>query len=118
MPALSPGDAQIMSTAVRLAMAVLVALLLVRNAKAEFGDITFAHKGGGNEGVPPAVFPHFVHRIQFKCYVCHEDIFVMKAGGNAITMDAIQSGKFCGICHNGKIAFQVLFDTCQRCHRP
>ncbi len=93
-------------------------LLLAGSAGAEYGDIHFTHPGGGNEGVPPATFPHYVHRIQFKCYVCHEDIFVMKAGANAITMDAIQSGKFCGTCHNGKIAFEVGFETCQRCHRP
>ena len=102
----------------RFALAALVSLALTPAAQAEFGDIQFGRKGGvAIEGSPPATFPHFVHRIQFRCYVCHEDIFRMKAGANDVTMDAIQSGKFCGTCHNGKTAFQVGFDTCQRCHR-
>ena len=106
-----------MRVARRFAVVVLWPLLLMPYAQAEVGDILFSRKGGvGTEGSPPAVFPHFVHRIQFRCYVCHDDIFVMKAGANAIDMDAIQSGKFCGTCHNGKTAFQVGFDTCQRCH--
>ena len=64
----------------------------------------------------PAKFPHWIHRMNFKCYVCHNAIFQMKAGADDITMDKIQAGKFCGVCHNGKTAFQVKFETCPRCH--
>lgn len=81
------------------------------------GDIVFQRKGGGERELPPAVFPHWVHRIRFKCYVCHDAIFKMKAGANRVTMDAIQEGKFCGVCHDGKTAFSVSFETCSRCHR-
>jgi len=85
---------------------------------AEYGDIKFTRPGSNPAvEVPTALFPHWVHRMQYKCYACHEDIFQMKAGSNVIDMDAIQSGKFCGTCHNGKIAFQVTFDSCPRCHK-
>ena len=102
----------------RLAWAALAGVALAPACRAEYGDIHFTRKEGiAQQGSPPATFPHSVHRIQFRCYVCHEDRFVMKGGANDITMDAITAGKFCGACHNGKTAFQVGFDTCQRCHR-
>jgi c(7)-type cytochrome triheme protein len=106
----------------RACIAALLGLLVLApfswSAGAEIGDIVFKRNGSGVDDVPPALFPHFLHRIQFKCYVCHEAIFEMKAGANAISMEAIQAGKFCGTCHNGKTAFQATFDACPRCHRP
>ena len=85
-------------------------------AETEVGDIVFSRKTPGTDEIPPSVFPHWVHRINFKCYVCHDAIFQMKAAAASITMDAIREGKFCGVCHNGNIAFPVGFDTCDRCH--
>jgi c(7)-type cytochrome triheme protein len=97
---------------------VLTALLLsFGDLSAEVGDIVFTRKTPDSGEVPAAVFPHFSHRMQFKCYVCHDALFQMSAGANAITMDAIQAGKFCGACHTGVRAFQATFDTCPRCHR-
>jgi len=95
----------------------LCLLLPMRAGWAEIGDIVFTRKATEGNEVPVATFPHYVHRMQFKCSVCHDAIFEMKAGANAIDMDAIQSGKFCGACHNGSRAFQATFDTCPRCHR-
>ncbi len=86
-------------------------------AAAVDGDITFHRPADADKSTPPAVFPHWVHRIRFKCYVCHDAIFQMKAGSNHVTMDDIRAGKFCGTCHNGKVAFDVGFETCARCHR-
>lgn len=100
----------------RIPLALCALVLSAASAHAEFGDIAFARKTPGTADIPAAVFPHFAHRMQFKCYVCHEDIFVMKAGANEITMDGIQDGKFCGKCHDGKTAFQATFNTCPRCH--
>jgi c(7)-type cytochrome triheme protein len=105
----------------RLASRIAAGLLLalsVLSATAEYGDIPFTRRTKGMDEIPAAIFPHYVHRIQFRCYVCHDSIFEMKAGANPITMDAIQAGKFCGRCHDGKTAFQATFDTCPRCHRP
>jgi c(7)-type cytochrome triheme protein len=84
---------------------------------AEVGDILFTRKTPGTAEIPPALFPHYSHRMQFKCYVCHDSITVMKAGANNIVMDDIQAGKYCGTCHNGKLAFQATFESCPRCHR-
>ena len=83
---------------------------------AEYGDVTFKRKAEGMDDVPPAIFPHWIHRMQYKCSACHEEPFKMKAGENEVTMDLIGAGKSCGICHNGKAAFESNFDTCRRCH--
>ena len=101
-----------------IVLVALVALFPLGMVQAEFGDIAFTRKTPGMDDIPPAVFPHFLHRMQFKCHVCHDAIVEMKAGANPITMDAIQDGKFCGVCHNGKTAFQSTFEACPRCHRP
>ena len=98
-----------------LVPALLLAALPPAAVLAVEGDIVFGRKAPEG-GTPAAVFPHWVHRIRYKCYACHPDVFAMKAGANAITMDAIQQGKFCGACHNGKTAWGVGFDTCNRCH--
>lgn len=69
-------------------------------------------------GFDPVVFPHWRHRIHFRCYVCHVQVFDMKRGASAITMEKMNKGEFCGKCHNGKVAFNVEFQNCARCHRP
>lgn len=98
------------------ALLVLATLLPTPQVSAEQGDIVFTRKSKEGAEYPPATFPHYVHRMQFKCYVCHDAIFEMKAGANAVTMDAIGEGKFCGTCHNATIAFGATFESCQRCH--
>ena len=79
------------------------------------GDVTFKRKGGEG-GTPPAMFPHWIHRIRYKCYACHPALFEMKAGGGTVSMDLIQQGKSCGVCHNDQIAWGASFETCARCH--
>ncbi len=108
-----------MRTSIFFTVATALLILLMRYgvaAETEYGDIVFPRKTSGAGEIPTSVFPHSVHRINFKCYVCHDAIFQMKAGANKITMDAMREGKFCGACHNGKIAFPVGFYTCDRCH--
>ncbi len=83
------------------------------------GDLVFEREGGdaATESILPAVFPHWVHRARYRCYVCHPKPFEMQQGANAITMQAIQNGELCGACHNGRIAFDVDFQSCARCHK-
>lgn len=95
---------------------LLATLLLLPALAADYGDTKFERKGQVAEDVPPAYFPHWIHRIQYKCGACHEDLFKMKSGSADITMDGIKEGKACGACHNGKAAFEANFDTCLRCH--
>ncbi len=81
------------------------------------GDIVFPRSGSGGGAFSPAVFPHWVHRIRYACYVCHDDLFSMKRGATPVTMEAIMRGEACGACHNGEVAWAVTFESCPRCHR-
>ncbi len=95
---------------VAVGLGVLVA---ATDLGAEYGDIIMNREAEKAE-MPPVVFPHWFHRIRFKCKVCHEDIFIMKAGANEVTMIKIIKGEYCGKCHNGRIAWAPLY--CDRCH--
>jgi c(7)-type cytochrome triheme protein len=104
-----------------LIIAVLVALfasslLFTEMSRAEYGDIVLNSKSESMKkaNVKPVLFPHWFHRIRFKCKVCHEDIFILKAGANDIDMSKIMRGQFCGKCHNGMTAWEPLY--CDRCH--
>jgi len=67
---------------------------------------------------PVAQFPHWVHRIRFRCKTCHMAIFEPRGGTNAITMVDIDQGEACGKCHNGDVAFAPQMDNCEVCHVP
>lgn len=67
---------------------------------------------------PRSVFPHWVHRARYVCATCHDQLFEMKAGKAAVSMDLISQGKSCGVCHDGKRAFSADFGACDRCHVP
>jgi c(7)-type cytochrome triheme protein len=89
-------------------------LLYLSIAKAEYGDVRI-NNYSEQHGMRPAVFPHWFHRIRFRCSVCHEQLgFKMKKEANKIDMNKIASGQFCGACHNGKIAWAPVY--CDRCH--
>ena len=68
-------------------------------------------KKGDVEGV---LFPHWFHRIRYRCKVCHEDVFKTDKGTNEVNMDAISAGEQCGLCHDGAIAPDPL--DCESCH--
>ncbi|MEW6312921.1 MAG: c(7)-type cytochrome triheme domain-containing protein [Pseudomonadota bacterium] len=83
-------------------------------AHAEYGDVVI-NNYADKRGMRPVVFPHWFHRVRFRCKVCHADLgFKFKAGGNEIDMAKIIDGKFCGACHNGEIAWSV--ENCNMCH--
>jgi c(7)-type cytochrome triheme protein len=83
----------------------------------EPGDLKFVRQAAGMDDVLPARFPHWIHRMSYTCYACHDSMFPMKAGATLVTMDQIQAGQSCGACHNGRIAFESNLSTCNRCHR-
>src|SRR3989304_10124849 len=71
-------------------------------AAAEYADVVL-NKRSEKEGVRPVIFPHWFHRIRFRCKVCHDELgFKMRAGANDVRMVDIANGKFCGMCHNGQ----------------
>lgn len=78
-------------------------------------DSSYA-SGVAVDSLPPARFPHWIHRIRYKCSVCHIGIFEARAGANVIRMKDITEGRSCGACHDGKTAFRAGFGECQRCH--
>jgi len=97
------------------AAAVAAALaLLATPARAEYGDVVI-NNYSDKAGMRPVVFPHWFHRVRYRCKVCHADLgFQFKAGGNQINMLKIIDGQFCGACHNGEIAWNV--ENCNLCH--
>ena len=83
-------------------------------AKAEYGDVLI-NNYSEEVGMRPVVFPHWFHRIRFRCKVCHADLgFKFEAGGNKINMLKIIDGEYCGACHNGEVAWAV--ESCDLCH--
>ncbi len=99
-----------------LLLGLLLAAAWAGSLLAADGDVVFQRQEGKEQSTPPAVFPHWSHRIRYSCYACHPAIFEMKAAATATTMDDIMAGKSCGVCHNGKTAWAVSFETCTRCH--
>lgn len=93
---------------------LVLAVLLASPAAAEFGDVVI-NNHSDKAGMRPVVFPHWFHRIRFRCKVCHADLgFKFQAGGNDINMLKIIDGEFCGACHDGELAWSV--ENCDLCH--
>ena len=85
-----------------------------RPALAEYGDVVINNYSDA-AGMRPVVFPHWFHRVRFRCKVCHADLgFQFKAGGNQINMLKIIDGQYCGACHNGELAWSA--ENCNLCH--
>ena len=98
---------------VKLAL-ILFVLCITPIVGAEYADVVLNRLSEKND-MRPVVFPHWFHRIRFRCKVCHHELgFEMRAGANEITMGKIIDGQYCGMCHNGKIAWSV--DNCHLCH--
>ena len=90
------------------------AFVMVDVTRAEYGDVVI-NNYSDDAGMRPVVFPHWFHRVRFRCKVCHADLgFQFKAGGNDINMVKIIEGQYCGACHNGEIAWSV--ENCNLCH--
>ena len=101
----------------RLLAALSLAALLgavALDVRAEYGDVVINNYSDA-AGMRPVVFPHWFHRIRYRCKVCHADLgFKFKAGGNEINMVKVIDGQFCGACHNGEVAWNV--ENCNMCH--
>ena len=83
-------------------------------ARAEYGDVVM-NEFSDDAGMRPVVFPHWFHRIRFRCKVCHGDLgFRFQAGSNGINMLKIIDGEYCGACHDGGVAWSI--ENCDLCH--
>jgi c(7)-type cytochrome triheme protein len=108
-------QSMIVNTLLRALIVVFaLALLGMAPARAEYGDVVI-NNYSDKAGMRPVVFPHWFHRVRFRCKVCHADLgFQFKAGGNQIDMLKIIDGQFCGACHNGELAWSA--ENCNLCH--
>ena len=97
-----------------LVVAAVALAALPAEVPAEYADVVL-NKRSDKAGVRPVVFPHWFHRVRFRCKVCHSELgFKMRAGANDVLMADIIDGKFCGMCHNGQIAWGA--EQCDLCH--
>ncbi len=95
-------------------MAAVFSFVYFEAARAEYGDVVI-NEFSDEAGMRPVVFPHWFHRIRFRCKVCHGDLgFKFEAGGNGINMLKIIDGEYCGACHNGNVAWSI--ENCDLCH--
>ena len=60
------------------------------------------------------VFSHKVHTSWMACGSCHSAVFEMERGKTLITMEKINAGASCGVCH-GKVAAPEP-TACPACH--
>ena len=83
-------------------------------ATAEYADVVL-NRYSDAAGMRPVIYPHWFHRIRFRCKVCHHELgFEMRAGANDVKMQDLAQGKFCGMCHNNQIAWGL--ENCNLCH--
>ena len=103
-----------MRTSLKILILIPSLIFFSSLARAEYGDVVI-NNFSDEADIRPVIFPHWFHRIRFRCKVCHADLrFEFKAGGNKINMLDIIDGKYCGACHNGEIAWSV--EHCSLCH--
>ncbi len=107
-------------TIAALLVAAASGALFAQNAAPAPGDLELPRAEGSMsvDSLPASIFPHWIHRVNFRCDACHNRLFQMELGATEITMDMMREGGSCGTCHNGEIAFPVLLETCDRCHVP
>ena len=81
----------------------------------EYGNVLINRTSTANN-IKPVSFSHWRHRTKYTCRVCHSELeFNMKVNTTEITELANRKGKYCGACHNGKIAFRHN-GNCDKCH--
>lgn len=70
-----------------------------------------------------ARFSHTAHVEEFgiECITCHSEVFSMNKGTamgkHDFTMATLKKGKYCGMCHDGDTAFDLV-SQCESCHFP
>jgi len=93
----------------------LLDMAVYRGAPGQYGDLIMRGRSE-KKGMAPVAFSHRTHRVNYTCRVCHLELeFSMKKGETGITREDYLNGRFCGACHNGRIAFSVT-QACNLCH--
>jgi len=93
----------------------LINMAVYTGAPERYGDILLDEQAR-QYGSLPVVFSHRTHRSRYTCNVCHIELeFSMTQGGTGITREDYLAGRYCGACHNGKLAFSTE-KVCGACH--
>jgi len=84
---------------------------------AQYGNLML-DQGATENNMQPVSFSHWLHRENFTCSVCHEEIgFSLEANETGVTEADNRAGRYCGACHNGWQAFSVSkTENCGKCH--
>ncbi len=94
---------------------VCLAALGTASAQKKVGGGDIKYEAKGSKG--PVLFSHAAASHKVKCTECHTKIFKMKKGTKMGKDDHV-SGKFCGVCHEGKKAFSWSAEAdCVKCHK-
>lgn len=94
--------------------ACVIVVLPIAAVWAEYADVIINEQSEQAE-MRPVIFPHWFHRIRYRCAVCHAELgFEMQAGANRISMEKIIRGEQCGACHDGQTAWGA--ERCELCH--
>lgn len=82
----------------------------------QYGNILINRTSEKNN-IKPVTFSHWSHRMHYTCTVCHLELeFNMKLNTTEITEADNKAGRYCGACHDGKIAFSHDRENCDKCH--
>ncbi len=78
-------------------------------------DLTYS-KVEGSPG--KVIFSHQFHfAVSEKCTACHIKLFPMLRPTRQVTHAEMETGRSCGACHNGQMAFGPTDPAgCNRCH--
>lgn len=99
----------------RMTIAAMMILLSAVLAFAVVGGGEIAMKNEGGD----SVFSHQAHVVTagLQCRECHIKVYLNTKKHVAATMKEMESGKSCGVCHDGTAAFGVKEeDDCEKCH--
>ncbi|MFN3479247.1 MAG: c(7)-type cytochrome triheme domain-containing protein [Thermodesulfovibrionales bacterium] len=111
----------------KILLAILITVF-VTSLSAVYGDSEkrdASVSGGGDivytKPVKSVLFSHKLHVEEkgLSCDMCHSGLFEPEAlnaqGKMDFNMESLYKGKYCGACHNGKMAFASNIQ-CARCH--
>jgi c(7)-type cytochrome triheme protein len=74
-------------------------------------DVMFEDKTLGD-----VIFRHNNHTGLYTCVDCHTSLYKTTRNKVKVPMQAMEKGKSCGACHDGKTAFSVK-EQCKSCHQ-
>jgi c(7)-type cytochrome triheme protein len=103
-----------MVTKACIALILIVLLASLGIAKIGGGDVLFFESKTAGD----VLFSHESHvaGAALQCTHCHDRLYVTKEKDKRIAKAAMQKGKSCGACHDGKKAFDVK-SNCKNCHK-